>query len=121
MRRALLLLVLGGCGSPAPKQEAAPAPEVRAPSEAELAKREQVMGDVVRAYDQGDFELAKTGALVVLIDDPTNVRMLRIVVSASCILGDPVEANQAYQRLPARDRTQMEQRCARYGITFAAP
>ena len=119
VRRAFLLLALGACGSPAPKQEAAPAPAAREPSEAERQKLELLMDEVSRAYDQGDFELAKARALEALAHAPTNVRMLRIVVSASCLLGDPVEAKQAYQQLPARDRADMERRCARYGITFA--
>ena len=49
---------------------------------------------------------------------PSNVRMLRIMVSASCIDGDAQAAQAHYARLPAPDQAQMRTRCARYGVSF---
>jgi len=46
------------------------------------------------------------------------VRMLRIMVSASCIDGDAAVAQAHYGKLPASDQEQMKVRCARYGVTF---
>ena len=47
------------------------------------------MSEANKAYDRGDFDDARTIAMQVLAIDPTNVRMLRIMVSAACIDGDP--------------------------------
>ena len=76
------------------------------------------MSEANKAYDRGDFGEAKDIARKVLASDPGNVRMLRIVVSASCIEGESVEAQQAYLKLPTADREQMKVRCARYGVSF---
>jgi hypothetical protein len=78
-----------------------------------------VMAEANKAYDRADYEEAKQIAGRVLAQEPTNVRMLRIVVSASCIDGDSVVAQAHYARLPAHDQEQMRVRCARYGIVFA--
>lgn len=82
-------------------------------------KLDAVMDEGNKAYDRGDFEEARQIAARVLAQEPTNVRMLRIVVSASCIEGDSAAAQTAYARLPVRDQEQMRIRCARYGIAFA--
>lgn len=81
-------------------------------------KLDAVMDEANKAYDSGDTEDAKAIALKVLASDPTNVRMLRIAVSTSCIDGDSAEAQKHYAQLPGGDREQMRTRCARYGVTF---
>ena len=84
-------------------------------------KLDAVMSEANKAYDRGDFDEAKAIAQRVLKSWPGNVRMLRIVVSASCIAGDNAEAQAAYVELPNPDREQMRTRCARYGATFTDP
>jgi hypothetical protein len=84
-------------------------------------KLDAIMAEANKAYDRGDLDEAKTIAQKVLRTSPNNVRMLRIVVSASCIAGDSAEAQAAYVQLPKSDREQMKTRCARYGATFTEP
>jgi hypothetical protein len=81
-------------------------------------KLDAVMDEANKAYDRGDFEDAKTIAGRLLARLPTNVRMLRIMVSASCIDGDNAVAQAHYVKLPPADQEQMRVRCARYGIAF---
>lgn len=81
-------------------------------------KLDAVMSEANKAYDRGDFDDAKAIALKVLAKTPNNVRMLRILVSSDCILGDNAEAQKHYQLLPPGDRAQMRTRCERYGVTF---
>jgi hypothetical protein len=72
-----------------------------------------------KSFDHGDYEDAQKQALEMLKQDPGNVKMLRIVVSTSCFMGDPDKAQQYWSQLPeTRDRAQMSVRCARYGVTF---
>jgi hypothetical protein len=73
------------------------------------------------AYDAQDFDQAVAIAGKVLAKEPTNVRMLRVMVSANCIQGDSVIAQQHYEKLPPFDREQMKQRCDRYGVLFKDP
>jgi hypothetical protein len=81
-------------------------------------KLELVMDEANKAYDRGDYDDAKAVAARVLARQPSNARMLRIMVSASCIDGDSATAMTSYARLSAADQAQMRTRCARYGITF---
>lgn len=81
-------------------------------------KLDTVMAEANRAYDRGDFDDAKQVAGRVLARYPTNVRMLRVMVSASCMDGDSATAQQHYAKLPPSDQEQMRTRCARYGIAF---
>jgi hypothetical protein len=76
------------------------------------------MAEANRAYDRGDLDEAKTLASRVLARQPTSVRMLRILVSASCIDGDTATAVASFGKLPAPDQAQMRVRCARYGVAF---
>jgi hypothetical protein len=76
------------------------------------------MDEANKAYDHGEFDEAKTIAGRLLARYPNNVRMLRIMVSASCIDGDAVTAQTSYARLPAPDQAVMRTRCARYGVSF---
>jgi len=84
----------------------------------ELQRLDATMAEANKAYDRGDFDAAKEIALKVLAQEPRNVRMLRIMVSASCIEGDSVVAQKYYLDLPERDRAQMRTRCGRYGVSF---
>lgn len=90
---------------------------------AELAphKLDAIMAEANKAYDRGDLDDAKAIARKVLQTSPDNVRMLRVVVSASCIAGDTAEAQASYVLLPEHDREQMRTRCARYGVSFTEP
>jgi len=81
-------------------------------------KLDAIMDDANKAYDRGDFEEAKQVASGVLAKVPGNVRMLRIMVSASCIDGDAAVAQAHYAKLPPADQEQMKVRCARYGVAF---
>jgi len=68
-------------------------------------------------YDKADYEGAREAALEVLEDSPGQVRMLRIVVSSSCIMGDHDVAEEYFDKLKGnRDRDQISRRCGRYGV-----
>ncbi|MCX5742250.1 MAG: hypothetical protein NT062_07120 [Proteobacteria bacterium] len=82
-------------------------------------KGDAILDEVNRAYDHGEYDDAKTSAMKVLAKDPNNIRMLRVAVSSSCILGDNADAQRFYDKLPQRDRDQMKTRCKRYEITFS--
>ncbi len=122
----------GASVSPAPTPAAAPrssGPIIRQPPRGpdgeptELAphKLDAIMAEANKAYDRGDLDEAKAIARKVLQTSPNNVRMLRVVVSASCIAGDAAEAQASYVLLPDFDREQMRTRCARYGVSFTEP
>lgn len=127
---------------PAPTPAAArPAPVVNAPTRPDLAghevatqsaadlddqrrpnlKLDNLMELANKAYDRQDFDEATAIAGKVLAKDPTNVRMLRVMVSANCIAGDSAIAQDHYVKLPAFDRGQMKTRCDRYGVTLTDP
>ncbi len=80
-----------------------------------------ILGEANKAYDRQDFEEARSIATKVLAKDPTNTRMLRIMVSSHCIEGDQNAAQQYYDKLPEFDRQQMTKRCSQYGVTFKEP
>lgn len=84
-------------------------------------KLESMMELANKAYDRQEFDDARAIAGKVLSRDPTNVRMLRIMVSSNCIQGDTAVAQQYYDKLPKIDREQMKTRCDRYGVTFKEP
>ena len=68
-----------------------------------------------KLYDKGDYPGAEEAALEILKDNPRNIRMLRIVVSTSCIMGNAEQAQQYLAQLPNRDQTQMRKRCSHWG------
>ena len=113
--------------APSPTEATAPVRPLGAPARGVPAvqdtltghKLDEVMAEANKAYDRSDYEEARQIATRVLAQEPTNVRMLRIVVSASCIDGDSTVAQAHYTRLPALDQEQMRVRCARYGVFFA--
>ncbi|CAN5125016.1 hypothetical protein BH11MYX1_BH11MYX1_26770 [soil metagenome] len=84
-------------------------------------KVDAIMARANAAYDKGDWDEAKMIAGKVLTKQPANIRMMRIMVSASCIDGDSVTAQQWYEKLAKGDRDQMKARCDRYGISFKEP
>ena len=88
------------------------------PPDKQPHKLAEVMDEANKAYDRGDLDEAKAIAQKVLVASPDNVRMLRIVVSATCISGDTAEAQKAYVLLPKSDREQMKTRCGRYGVNL---
>lgn len=71
-----------------------------------------------KLYDRREYEEARTLALSLLKEHPTSVRMRRIVVASSCIMGDQDVAQQHYSMLPERDRGDMRVRCLPYGSSF---
>ncbi len=105
----------------APVQREPPRGPDGAPQDPAPHKVDALMDQANKAYDRGDLDEARELARRVLGTTPSNVRMLRIVVSASCIAGDTAEAQAAYAQLPKPDREQMKTRCARYGFSFTDP
>lgn len=90
-----------------------------APSAAQIAAAASLsLDEANRLYDRHDYDEARALALAVLRDQPQSVRMRRIVVSASCIMGDLPTALQHSLALPDKDRADMQRRCARYGVTL---
>jgi len=73
-----------------------------------------------KAYDRQDFDEAIAIAGKVLSKDPSNTRMLRVMISANCIGGDAAVAQAHYDKLPPKsvDREQMRTRCDRYQVTL---
>jgi hypothetical protein len=71
-----------------------------------------------KLYDRREYDEARTLALSLLRAHPSSVRMRRIVVASSCIMGDQDTAQQHYLSLPERDRADMRLRCAPYGSAF---
>lgn len=80
---------------------------------------EKRLDSVNALYNRGNYIDAKSGALAVLADHPTNVRMIRVVVSSACILGEADEAEEWYGKLPRFDKRQMKTRCKRYQVEFS--
>jgi hypothetical protein len=103
--------------APGPAGSAAsPTPD---PTAATDAKLDAVMSEANKAYDHGDLEEAKTIAGRVLAHQPDNVRMLRIMVSSSCIDGDLTVAQASFLKLPPSDQEAMRVRCSRYGVALS--
>jgi hypothetical protein len=84
-------------------------------------KLDAIMDQANKAYDHQDYEEAKTIAGSVLAKQPTNIRMMRIMVSSACLEGDQALAQQWYVQLPKPDRLQLKTRCDRAGVTFTEP
>ena len=69
------------------------------------------MDEANKLYDTNDYEAATKQALLVLAKHPENVRMMRIVVSSGCLMGDLDQANKYQAMLPTRDQADMIRRC----------
>ena len=101
--------------SASPELQAAPTPDEARPN----IKTDSMMELANKAYDTQDFDQATAIAGKVLSKDPTNVRMMRIMVSANCIAGDATVAQTWYEKLPQGvDRQQMKMRCERYQVSL---
>lgn len=109
---------------PRPKKSTDSArPSLRVParhpgSESEDADLQSRMRDINRMFDRRDYETALAEAKEVLKEKPGNVRMLRVVVSSACMMGNEPEARSHYDQLPPRHQRQMQRRCSRYGVSF---
>ena len=86
------------------------------PAPEEAGPLQGVIGEAIRLYDSGEYESARSQAIQALEQDPANQRMLRIVTSTSCILGDVDQARAHYERLTPVGQRQMARRCSRYGV-----
>lgn len=90
------------------------------PTRGQLSEKRLDLNSRMRAanksYDRGDYPQAEEQALVILEEQPANTRMLRIVVSASCITGKHEQAQEYYAKLPARDQKDMRKRCQDWGL-----
>ncbi len=73
-----------------------------------------------KLYDRREYEEARALALTLLREHPSSVRMRRVVIASSCIMGDHEIAQQHYLILPeqSRDRSDMRERCLSYGSSF---
>lgn|GEM_PF-1618601 len=76
----------------------------------------KTMREANRAYDRQNYDEASKRALEILKEHPRNVRMLRVVVSSACFMGNEDQAREYYAKLPKRDKTHMRIRCARMKI-----
>lgn len=74
------------------------------------------LSEANRLYDSKDFEGAVAKAKEMLAEAPGNVRMLRVIVSSACMMGDTAMAKEYQEKLPPHDQRQMQTRCARHGI-----
>jgi hypothetical protein len=78
------------------------------------------MDEANKLYDGNDYEAAARQAIRVLgktdLDKKDRTRMLRIVVSSSCMMGDVDQATQYFDELPAKDQGDMVKRCERFQI-----
>ena len=101
--------------NPAKADDAPAAPAPQTPAQVEAAMKE-----ASRAYDSQDYDEAKELANRLLAQDPNNVKMRRILVSAACMQGDPGEAQKHFDLLPTSGdaRQVMRVRCKREGIVF---
>jgi hypothetical protein len=103
--------------SPTFVDRSAPRPQVTIAGRDQKKSVEVRMDKVNGAYDRGNYLDAHEAALEVLEDQPRNVRMLRVAVSTSCILGEVDRASELYERLPPGDQADMAKRCGeQYGI-----
>ncbi len=105
-------------GEPRPPSPRVVQPEDPPPDGVVNPDLDSALLEANKAYDRKDFDAARSLALKLLQSSaPGNVRMLRVVVSSSCILGDADLAKKYLAELPQFDRDQMATRCSQYGIT----
>lgn len=69
-----------------------------------------------KLYDRRRFPEARDAALELLKERSDDRRMLRVVVSASCIMYEPDVAREYFQKLKEADKKAMRSRCARYEV-----
>jgi hypothetical protein len=121
----LVLVLATSCRSRSSRDTATAAPpppvvepSVDAPPPVDAGSRVERMEEAAMLYDRMDLEGAVAVAATVLAEEPDNVRMLRIVVSARCLMGQAEPAREHWKRLPPADQKQMTARCARFKITL---
>lgn len=113
-------------GTPSPRSGDSDRPGLRVPAkrpasaDADSAELQSQMREVNRLYDRRDYEGALAAAKEMLAVKPGNVRMLRVVVSSACVMGNEEEARASYKQLPPRHQRQMARRCSRYGVDMEA-
>ena len=76
------------------------------------------MREANKSYDRQNYEEASKAALDILKKHPRNIRMLRVVVSSACFMGDDDVAKKYYKKLPKRDQAHMRIRCTRMKINL---
>lgn len=96
----------------APKNEG----EVEGEVEGQDETLEERMDLANRRYNSRDYEGAIEQALSILAQHPDNVRMLRVIVSSSCLTGDEDMARKYYPKLPEKAQRIMRVRCGRNDI-----
>jgi hypothetical protein len=102
--------------APARRSEPAPiATDLKTDPDLSLS---QAMDEANRLFDRQEHDAAQEAALKILERSPGNVRMLRIVVTTACMMGETDKAQRHWDQLPERDREQMSTRCGRFGVTF---
>ena len=78
------------------------------------------MDEANKLYDGNDYEAASKQAIRVLaktdLETKERVRMLRIIVSSGCMMGDVDQATKYFDQLPAKDQGDMVRRCERFQI-----
>ena len=84
-------------------------------------RMDSLMDQASKAFEGQDYKRASLIAGKILSLEPSNVRMLRIMVSSACATDDAATAQKYYTSLPPRDRQQMATRCEKAGITFTDP
>lgn len=100
------------------RQDVVKGAEIEGPDPAANPDMDAAMLEANKLYDRHNYEDARKLALKLLDRQPGTVRMLRVVVSSSCILGDAEMAQKYWLQLPDFDRGQMSTRCDRFGVTF---
>lgn len=100
------------------RRDSAPGAEVETEDPALNPDFDAAMLQANKLYDRHSYDEARQLALKLLDRQPGTVRMLRVVVSSSCILGDAEMAQKYWLQLPGFDRGQMATRCERFGVTF---
>ena len=76
------------------------------------------MDEANNMYDKKDWEGAQEKAIELLKESPRSVRMMRIVVSTACHMGQQDLAAEWWAKLPDKDKLIMAKRCEQYEIEF---
>ena len=86
-------------------------------NERDLAEVLEAVTETHVLYDKSDYAGAIAKAKSVLERQPKNTRMLRIVVSSSCIIGDEDTARDYYAKMYTdTDRKHVETVCAQHKV-----
>ena len=80
------------------------------------AEQSEMALEANKLYDKGDFDGARNLAQKLLTQLPDNVKLLRVVVSSSCIMGEGEVAQNYAAKLPQGDKEAMVTRCSKFQI-----